>query len=144
MTVSIEGTEYPIKMNMLAIREYKKLTGKNLIGQKALEEIFGSRTSGVVGDFDADLFVTFLHVLLVNGAYPEPPKYTVDQLANVVSFSDGKLGLAMTTCWVMSQTGQTQKEVEDRLEEAAKNRRAPLAGEKTLSGSKSSELPMAS
>lgn len=140
MDVTIEGTKYPIKMNMLAIREYKKLTGKNLIGQKALGDIFGDKTGGVVGDFDAGLFTSFLYVLLLNGAFPDPPKYTLDELANVISFSDGLLGKAMTICWVMAQTGQSQEEVEKNLEEAAKNRRAPQDGETTLNGNKSSDL----
>lgn len=127
-------------MNMLAIREYKKLTGKNIIGQKALEDIFGGTTGGVVGDFDAGLFIAFLHVLLVNGAFPEKPKYSLDELANVVSFSDGALGKAMTACWVMGQTGKNQEEVEKEIEEAAKNRLSPQGGEKISNGTKSSDL----
>jgi hypothetical protein len=142
MEVTIEGTKYPIKMNMLAIREYKRLTGKNIIGQKALEDIFGSIAGGVVGDFDAGLFVTFLYVLLVNGSYPDPPKYSIDELANIISFSDGLLGKAMTACWLMGQTGQSQDQVEKQMEEAAKNRLSPLDGEKILSGTKSSDSPM--
>lgn len=140
MDVTIEGTKYPIKMNMLAIREYKKLTGKNLIGQKALGEIFGGNAGGVVGDFDAGLFTSFLYVLLLNGAFPDKPKHTLDELANVISFSDSALAKAMTICWVSSQTGEMSQEVEKNMEEAIKNRKAPLAGETTLNGIKSSDL----
>lgn len=149
MEVTIEGTTYPIKMNMLAIREYKKLTGKNLIGKKALEEIFGSSKDAGGGDFDADLFLNFLYVLLVNGAYPEAPNITIDQLANIVSFSDVKLAKMITICWISSQTGQNPEELSKDLEETVKNRQSPQDGEKTkdqtiLDGSKSNASPLGS
>lgn len=119
MTIKINDKEYPLVMNMLAVKKYKQLTGKNLIAQNSLTDILGSEKEGK--DFDAELFVSFIYSCMVNGSHPNPLDLSIDDVAAKINLNDADLAYSVSNVWSVGQTGKTV----DQLQEIVKNQSAP-------------------
>ena len=124
-TVTLGGKERKISMRFIAVREFKKLTGQNLAGGKlSFTELV--RTEG--SDFDPELFLAFLWSVLLDGAHPQKPDYTMDDLASWVECSDNKLMAQLFELWMTSMTGKSTEEIAAALADMSKNLPAPESG----------------
>lgn len=117
--MKIGEKEYPAKLKLLAVKEYKRLTGKDLISEVALFEIFGGELNGTKYSFDVDLLAAFLFSVLRNG---DPKGFTMslEDMCAEVDVSQGTLIKELGDIWVEGFTGLSKEEV--------KNRIAPQAG----------------
>ncbi|HQQ81942.1 MAG TPA: hypothetical protein PK059_02075 [Cyclobacteriaceae bacterium] len=118
MTIEIGGKERPVSMKMLAVREYKKLTGFNLAG--------GSHTfADIIGDgkekeFNPDLFIAFLYCVLVNGCHPDKPDFDLDAVANWMNMYDRTLSGKLMNLYLEEMTGKSAEEVLDEVKKKMK------------------------
>jgi hypothetical protein len=128
--VKINGKEYPIRMRMFAIREYKRITGKNLVGDNSLTDVFGSKVE--VKEFNADLFISLLYSMLKDGAYPQELGLTIDDLAaSVNNYDYAEIGNALSFLYIRDRYGLTDEQVEETFKVIEKNVTAPEDGAKT-------------
>lgn len=114
--MKIAGKEYPAKLRLLAVKEYKKLTGKDLISDVAIYEIFGGEKDGKQYELNYDLFAAFLFSVLKNG---DPKGFTmsIDEMCAEVEINNGALVKELGEIWVEGFTGLSSEEI--------KNQRAP-------------------
>lgn len=147
-SINIGGKERPVRMRMLAVRHFQKLTGKNIAGGKvSFTEIFGGKYQDDDGntidqEFNPELFVNFLFAVLADGMHPEKPDFTVDDVSAWVSLYDKTLVPILFDMWMEYMTGLSK---EEWMKLAEKNLKAPQDGAATsLSGQTSSEQPTAS
>jgi hypothetical protein len=112
--MKIGEKEYPAKLKLLAVKEYKKLTGKDLISEVALYEIFGGEKDGVKYSFDVDLLAAFLFSVLRNG---DPNGFTMsmDEMCAQVDISGGSLVKELGDIWVEGFTGLSSEEIKNRM-----------------------------
>lgn len=136
MTITIGGKERPIRMKMLAVKTYRKLTGVNIAGKD-----YG-RFTDIVGDgekeFDPDLFVAFLYSVLVNGCYPAEPDFTIEDVADWVNLYDRHITARLAALYLQEMTGKTTEEINSLIGDD--ERKNPSAPEGAMNGTTSSEL----
>lgn len=138
-TIELGGKTRPIKMKMLAVKEYRKLTGKNLAGGDAdFIEIMGDKKTGV--EFNPDYFVAFLFAVLKDGAHPEVIDFTVDDVASWVNLYDKTLVGQLFELYMEEMTGKTAEEILKEIEQNKKNLPAPQDGASDGVGMMSSDL----
>jgi hypothetical protein len=136
MTISIGGKEREVKMKMLAVNVYRKLTGVNIAGRdhKRFTDIVGD---GKDKEFDPDLFVSFLYAVLVNGCHPSTPDFTRDDVADWINLYDHTIVGKLSSLYMEEMTGKPVADILAQVE-TAKNPQAPLDG--ATPGTTTSEL----
>lgn len=97
---------------MLACRAFQKATGKNLLADNCLGDIFGD---GKEKEFNADLYLNYLYACIIDGLYPAPCAIAIDDVAVAIAASDFKLQSDTIKFYVAEKNGMTQEEVEDLL-----------------------------
>lgn len=97
---------------MLACRIFQKQTGKNLLSDHCLGDIFGD---GKEKEFNADLYLNYLHACIADGLYPEQCAVTLDDVAVAIAASDYKLQSDTIKFYVAEKNGITEQEVDDLL-----------------------------
>lgn len=127
MKLKIGDKEYELRLRMLACRNYQKATGKNLLGDNALSEIFGDNKGK---EFNADLLLQFIHACICDGLYPAKIELSIDDVAagldsSILINESGKF----FRFYVKEKLGITDDQVEDLYkkvkEEKEKNQPAP-------------------
>ena len=135
MTINIGGKERTIRMKMLAVKTYRKLTGINIAGKDY------QRFTDIIGDgqkeFDPDLFVAFLYSVLVNGCHPQEPDFTLEDVADWVNLYDKNITAKLAVLYLEEMTGKTAEQIQAIIGEE-KNPVAPQDG--AMTGTTSSEL----
>lgn len=136
-SINIGGKDRPVKMKMLAVNEYRKLTGINIAGRdfERFTDIIGD---GIDKEFDPELFVSFIYALLVNGCYPDKPDFTRDDVADWINLYDRTLIGKLHTVYMEEMTGKPQEQILSMIQEA-KNQSAPLDG--AMTGTSTSASP---
>ncbi len=136
LTINIGGKERPIKMKMLAVKTYRKLTGVNIAGKDY------TRLTDIIGDkekeFDPDLFVAFLYSVLANGCHPAEPDFTLEDVADWVNLYDRQITAKLAALYLQEMTGKTTDEINSLIGES--ERKNPPAPEGAMSGTTSNEL----
>ncbi len=102
-------------MRMRSLKEYRKLTGKNLLNKASMEEIYGD---GKELEFNAELFIAFVYSLLIDGAYPGKFELTIDDVAGSLKANDSALARNLMIVYVSDVTGKTIEEADEALEKA--------------------------
>lgn len=101
-TLNILGEDRPIELKMLAVREFKNLTGVNLLSPtNRMADIFGDSKDK---DADPGLIAAFVYCALKNGNLSF--EHTLDQVAANIKLSDLTLVTEMTRLYFEECTGK--------------------------------------
>jgi hypothetical protein len=116
-SVKIDGKDYPISLRFGAVREYKKLTGRNLLDGSEITHIFGGKDNTL----DPELFLSFVQSCLFDAG----EKQEAEALANAIRLTDIDTITSLSRMYVHYSTGKGEKEIDDFFEALKKNQIAP-------------------
>ena len=118
--IKIDGKEYAISMRMASIKEYKKITGRNLLDPKELGEILGYKDKS----FNGELFVAWVQACLIDGGLSKDES---EKVAGNIRLTDGDTITNLVKAYIFFNTGASKEQVEELYEKNVSALRADRA-----------------